>query len=176
MLPSPLHPAIVHFPMALVILLPFFALGALWAISRGTGSTRAWAVPVLVALALVVSAFAALRTGEAEEERVESVISESVLHEHEEAAERFLVLSSVLLLVAAAGLAPGLLGKSARGVATVGAFALVFAGVQVGNAGGELVYRQGAAAAYGEPGSAPVEGAAGLEDEDERNERERERP
>ena len=86
MLPDPLHPAVVHFPIVLVILLPIFALGALWAIRRGASARLAWAMPLAVAAALAASAWFAVETGEGQEERVESVLSESVLHEHEEAA------------------------------------------------------------------------------------------
>lgn len=156
MIPNPLHPAVVHFPIALVILLPFFAIGALWAIRRGWPMRRAWAVPVVVAAALTASAFVAQRTGEKEGERVEKVVPERVIESHEEAAERFLVLSGVLLLVAGAGLAGGVVGKSARLVATVGALGLTFAGYQVGRAGGELVYQHGAASAYATTAGAPA--------------------
>lgn len=148
MLPNPLHPAVVHFPVVLVILLPIIALGTLWAIHRGARPGRAWLVPVAFAAALVVSAFVALRTGKAQEDRVERVIPERVLGGHEEAAERFLVLSGVLLAVASAGLLGGVVGRSARVVATVGALGLVVAGVQVGDSGGKLVYQSGAASVY----------------------------
>ncbi|HEX6134662.1 MAG TPA: DUF2231 domain-containing protein [Longimicrobiales bacterium] len=148
MLPDPLHPMVVHFPIVLVVLLPFFAVGALLMIRRGSAPRRIWALPLLVAAALVASAFVALRTGEAEEDRVERIVSEDALHAHEEAAERFVVLAGVLLLVATAGLAGGALGTAARGLTAAGALGLVIAGVQVGRAGGELVYEHGAANAY----------------------------
>jgi hypothetical protein len=38
MLPDPLHPIVVHFPVVLVVLLPVFALGALLVIRRGGAS------------------------------------------------------------------------------------------------------------------------------------------
>ena len=148
MLPDPLHPAVVHFPIVLVVLLPIFTLGALWAVRRGANFRRAWAVPLAAAAALTLSAWVAVQTGEAQEERVEAVVAENAMHGHEEAAERFLVLSGVLLLVAATGLAGGTLGRAGRLVSTAGAFALVAAGVEVGHSGGELVYRHGAAEAY----------------------------
>jgi uncharacterized membrane protein len=162
MLPDPLHPAVVHFPLVLAILLPIFATGAVWSIRRGGHSRRTWAVPLLLTAALAGSAYGALQTGEAEEERVEAVVSEAVLHEHEEAAERFLVLSGVLLLVAGAGLIRGDLGRAARLITVVGSLAVAAAGVQVGAAGGELVYRHNAASAYAdraaaEPAPAPAE-------------------
>jgi uncharacterized membrane protein len=162
MLPNPLHPAVVHFPIALVVLLPFFALGALWAIRRGASARKAWLVPTAVAAALTVSAFAALKTGEQQGEKVERVVPENVVDGHEEAAERFLILSGVVLLVAAGGLVGGVVGKSARLVSTAGALGLVLAGVQVGRSGGELVYKHGAARVYTSAAAAgtPQEGPA----------------
>jgi len=157
MLPNPLHPAIVHFPIALVVLLPFFAIGALWAIHRGASARRTWLIPTAVAAALTVSAFVALRTGQAQGEKVERVVPERVVDGHEEAAERFLILSGVLLLVAGTGLVGGVVGRSARLVSTVGAVALVAAGVQVGTSGGEMVYKHGAVSVYA---GAPAAGAA----------------
>lgn len=148
MLPDPLHPAVVHFPLVLVFLLPLFAAGAGWAIRRGAAPRRTWAIPLLIAAMLAGSAYVALQTGAAEEDRVAAVVSESVLHEHEEAAERFLVLSGVLLLMATAGLAPGNLGQAARLLTIAGSLGVVAAGVQVGAAGGDLVYRHNAASAY----------------------------
>jgi hypothetical protein len=70
------------------------------------------------------------------------------MHGHEEAAERFLLMSGVLLLVAGAGLARGVVGRAARLATAVGAVGLVAAGAQVGHSGGALVYREGAASAY----------------------------
>ncbi len=162
----PLHPMVVHFPMVLMILVPIAALAALWAIRRGATPRKAWSIPLALCAALSLSAFVALRTGAAQEERVEAVLSEQVLAQHEEAAERFLVLSGVLLAVAAAGLVGGTIGTAARIVATIGAIGLVGAGVQVGKAGGELVYVHGAANAYVNPAAAAS--AAGIEGAAER--------
>lgn len=152
MIPSPLHPAVVHFPIVFAVLLPLVAVGALWAIRRGTAPRRAWAFPVAVAGALAISAFVAVRSGEAQQERVERVVSDRPLESHEEAAELFLVLSGVLLLVAGIGLAPGVAGRAARMVGTVGTVVLLGAGYQVGASGGDLVYRHGAASAYAQTG------------------------
>lgn len=155
MLPEPLHPAVVHFPIVLTVLLPIFAAGALWAIRRGVSPARAWALPLALAAALTLSAFVAVETGEGQEERVESVVSGQLLHTHEEAGKRFLALAAVLTLVMGAGLLAGRAGVAARAVGTVGAVALVAAAVQVGAAGGDLVYRHGAAAAYATAATSP---------------------
>ena len=149
----PLHPMVVHFPIVLAILLPLFAVGALYAISRNARPMRAWALPLAVTVILLVSAFVATRTGEAEEERVEKAVPENVLHLHEEAAERFLVIAGVVALVAVAGLAHGVVGSAARLVATAGSLVIVFAGYQVGKAGGELVYSHNAASVYAQSGA-----------------------
>lgn len=148
MLPDPLHPAVVHFPMAFAVLLPISAGVALWAIRRGAKPMHSWAVPVALALALTGSSWIALETGEAEEDRVEAIVGEAAIHEHEEAAERFLLLTGILTLVAAAGLVRGAIGTASRFVASVGSLLILAAGIQVGAAGGELVYRHGAAQAY----------------------------
>ena len=148
MLPNPLHPAIVHFPIVLAFLLPLFAVGALVAIRKGARPRRAWSLPLAVAAALTLSSWIAVQTGESQDERVERVVAEQPLETHEEAAELFLTLSGVLLLVAALGLAPGIVGRAGRVTATAGAVALVVAAANVGHSGGELVYRYGAASAY----------------------------
>jgi uncharacterized membrane protein len=153
MLPNPLHPAVVHFPVVLAVLLPIFAAGALWTIRRGTAARKAWAVPMSLALALAVSSWIAVQTGEAQDERVESVVAEQPLEAHEKAAEAFLTFSAGLAALTVAGLIGGRLGRAARVLATIGAVALVGAAARVGHSGGELVYRHGAASAYASPAS-----------------------
>lgn len=155
MVPDPLHPAIVHFPIVLAVLLPIFAAVAMWTIGRGTTPRRGWAAPVGLAAALALSAWLAVQTGEAQEEQVERVVAEQPLHAHEEAAETFLVASGVLALVIATGLIGGRAGTIARGLGTAAAVAFVGLAAWVGHSGGELVYRHGAASAYANPSGAP---------------------
>jgi uncharacterized membrane protein len=167
MLPEPLHPAVVHFPIVLVVLLPLAALGALLAIRRGARPLLAWTVPVAFAAALAGSAWLAVETGEGQEERVEEVVPESALEPHEEAAEQFLLISAGMLALAALGLVPGPTARAVRLVALLAAVALPVAGWRVGHSGGELVYRHGAASAYtSDAGRLTVSGPA-WEDEEE---------
>ena len=147
----PLHPLVVHFPIVLVVLLPVSVFVALWAVRKGATARRVWYLPLAFAAALTLSSWIAVQTGEAEEDRVEDIVGVRVMHGHEEAAERFLVLSGVLLVVAAAGLVRGQIGRAARIVTAAGAVGLVVAGAQVGHSGGLLVYRHGAASAYADP-------------------------
>lgn len=148
MIPNPLHPAVVHFPIVFVFMLPLFAVGALWAIRRGTPPRRAWLVVVAAAGLLSASAWLAVQTGGAQEERVEAVVAERPLKSHEEAGERFLVFSVIGLAVVGTGLFNGSLGRAGRWAGVAAAGALLLAGWQVGHSGGELAYRHGAAAAY----------------------------
>lgn len=162
MLPEPLHPAIVHFPIVLAVLLPFFAAGSWIAIRRGVRPTVAWAIPLALAAVLAASSWLAVETGEEQEDRVENAVPEDAFHAHEEAAERFLVLSGVLLLVMGGGLLGGTLGTASRLVGTLGAAGLVVAAVQVGDAGGKLVYQHGAASVYAQPAAGAAAGPSAL--------------
>jgi hypothetical protein len=153
MLPNPLHPAVVHFPIVFMMHLPLVALGALWVIRRGTAPLRAWAFPVACAAVLSGSAWLAVETGEQDEEKVEAVVAERVIQEHGDAAEQFLFLSAGLLALTAAGLLRGRLGGVLRGLSVAASLGLIIAGVRVGHSGGKLVYGHGAGAAYATPSS-----------------------
>ena len=176
----PLHPLVVHFPVVLAVLLPISIGVALWVIRKGATTRRVWSVPVAIAAALALSAWVATETGESQEDRVERVVARGALHGHEEAADRFLVLSGVLALVAVAGLARGTVGRAARLVTAAGAVGVLGAGVQVGHSGGLLVYREGAASAYANPtpgnrevGRSAIDAMAKPSDRDDGDDRDR---
>jgi uncharacterized membrane protein len=177
MLPEPLHPAVVHFPLVFALVLPVLALIAVWRIHDGA-PVRTWGPVTLLAVLAFGSGFVASRTGEAEEDRVEAVLaSEEPLHEHEEAAELFLLISGITAGLAVLGFAPGLIGRSARLLALFAAIGAAGAVGRVGLLGGDLVFRHGAAAAYVESAAAKADAAvaadsaavdtAGAEDDDE---------
>lgn len=165
LVPTPLHPAVVHLPIALTVLVPVFAIGALIAIRRGARPVRAWGITTALLALLSVSAWASLQTGEQQEDRVERIVPEAAMETHEESAELFLSLSLVVLGVAGVGLVRGRVGTVARAGAVVGTLALVVAGYRVGHSGGALVYQHGAASAY----SAPTATAAARTGEDDRD-------
>lgn len=154
-LPDPLHPAIVHLPLALAMLAPFAAALAFVVIRRGWLPPRAWLGVVLLQALLVGSAWFAIETGEEQEERVEKVVRESFIEDHEEGAERFLTVAAVALIVSAGGLFAGRAGALGRGATVVAAAFALAAAVAVGHSGGELVYRHGAADAYVERAQEP---------------------
>lgn len=148
MMPDPLHPAVVHLPIALAVLIPAFAVAGAYLVYRGLLPTRSWALIVLLQALLVGSGWLALETGEAQEERVERVVAERHIESHEEAAERFLVLAAIGLLVTAGGLLPRRVGAAGRIAGAFASLAVLAAAVSVGHSGGELVYKHGAASAY----------------------------
>lgn len=148
LIPNPLHPAVVHLPIALAVLLPLFAIGALWFIRRGARPRSAWGVTVAMAATLLLSSWVSLQTGEQQEERVEDVIAESSIHQHEEAAELFMLATGAVLLVAVGGLVGGKFGQASRWLTLAGTVGVFAAGWNVGHSGGMLVYRDGAASAY----------------------------
>ena len=159
MLPDPLHPAVVHFPIALATLIPLFAALILLAIRSGRTPRLTWAVVVLMQALLVGSAWLAHETGEEEEERVEKVVKESLIEEHEEAADWVLWVGVAGLAAGSLGLVGGSAGAWGRAGALAISLATLAAAVRTGHLGGELVYRHGAANAYVEQpsGAAPAQ-------------------
>lgn len=168
-LPDPLHPAVVHLPLALAMLAPFAAALVFIVILRGWLPPRAWLAVVLFQGLLAGSAWFAIETGEDQEERVERVVSERFLEKHEENAERFLKVAVAALIVSAGGIFAGRAGAVGRGATVVAAGLALAAAVAVGHTGGELVYRHGAAHAYVErtlePGSVRAEGRRSHDDD-----------
>ncbi len=148
LLPTPLHPAIVHLPMALAVLVPIFAVAALVAVRRGARPIRAWSITVAMFAALTLSSWVSVETGEDQEDRVESTVPRAAFHAHEDAASLFLWMSAGVLGIAGIGLLASRAGSTARWVATAGSAALLVAGYRVGHTGGAMVYTYGAASAY----------------------------
>ena len=157
-LPDPLHPAVVHVPIAIAALLPLvLAVAALLTARRRC--RRVWSVVMLLHELGAGGAWLAGQTGHEQEERVEQALGDALrkpIHEHEEAAEALIIAFGVTLVVTAAGLLGGSIGGLARVLAVVGGVVLALLAVRAGSSGGELVYRHGAASAYvGTPQDAP---------------------
>ncbi len=174
MYPDPLHPAVVHFPIVLMVLQPVVLLGAFFAVRRGMAVRTAWGIAAAFSVLLAISAFAATYTGEESGEKVEEVIGDRFVDEHEEEGELFRNLALLTAAIVLVGLVKGKPGQVARSVAPVAALALVWFGYEVGHSGGALVYEHGAASAYATPDPAAAEGGdedeAGDEDADDEDE------
>ena len=154
---QPLHPLFVHLPLALAVLQPLLAAGLAFALWRSWLPLRTWWLVVAGQVLLTGSGLLALRTGEADEEAVERVVAEASIERHEDAAKGFVAASGVALAIA---LLPLLLRQRPR-LVHAAAVATPIAGLGVlglawrtGAAGGDLVYRDGAAAAFATGGDA----------------------
>lgn len=153
MLPDPLHPSIVHFPIVLGIVLPVVAAYVLWRLHDGA-HPRLWRLVALLALLVWGSGWVGEATGERDEERVEETLGgHDAIHEHHDAAELFMVMSGVVFGLALVGLVPGVTGRVGRLLTLVGALAVAGGVARAGMLGGELVYEKGAAAAYRSTGA-----------------------
>ncbi len=143
----PLHPLLVHFPIVLGIILPFAGLFFWWTIKRDILPKKFWSVVVAIALVYSVSAWVASEVGEEDEEKVEKVVYEEIIEEHEEAGERLVWIAGGLLLISLAGI---VFKKSdhARMALVVLSAAAIIPLALVGHSGGELVYKYGAAVAH----------------------------
>ena len=150
----PLHPAIVHLPLGLAFVMPVLAIGFAWALWKGRARTRAWAAIVALQTLLLGAGAVAMNTGEREEHRVERVVPEAALEQHEEFAGQFVwatggtwLLAGLVLVFRKAAFA-----RTLALVTVVGTLVVAASAVRVGHAGGRLVYEHNAAAAYSRPG------------------------
>jgi uncharacterized membrane protein len=143
-LPDPLHPALVHFPIAFLLLGTVMAVCSLFV--SGTGLRRMTAV-VLVLAAL--GAAAASWSGEEDEHAAEAAgpAAEQVLEEHEEWGERS--RNAAIVTALAAALAALTISRSPRFSKTTMVITALLSLVsswcviRAAHYGGELVYRHG---------------------------------
>lgn len=142
--PDPLHPAVVHFPIALLLLGAVMApVAVFW---------RRQPVPVVASALLVLGAlgtWAAVETGEGDGGLLESGSAqrETLVDAHETWAKRTLGSSIVAAVAAVGSVLAGRWPRTARAVAIVAAMASAagaYGVYQTGHRGGALVYRHGA--------------------------------
>lgn len=140
-IPDPLHPAVVHFPVALLLVGCFLACVAMvW---------RRWALPAALILFLGASgAIVAVETGEREADRVGELAqaADHLLDEHAEAGEMARTLGVVAAGLAILSCLSGRWMLLSRALAVGCAIVSLAAAWQVataGHYGGMLVYHQG---------------------------------
>lgn len=167
--PVPLHPALVHAPLALAVALPLIGAAVSIALARGGAGRRTWWAVVGLQALLVAGTWVAMETGENEEHRVERVTGEAPVETHEHHAKTLLKgAGASLVLGALAGAAPAVLLPLATFASTAGSGVVAWLAIRTGQSGGELVYVHGAGAAYATQAKLAARPAAkGAEQHDE---------
>jgi uncharacterized membrane protein len=162
------HPKVVHFPIALGVLMPLVSAVLVLAWWRGWLPARAWALAVGLQALLLISGFTAIRSGGAEEEMVERVVDGRFIHEHEEAAEGLVWASGIVLAIMVLSLATAKKrgGLPLAGLSVIGTLVVLALAFRTGDAGGNLVYKYGAAVVHVQPGAAAGQGEGSHEDHD----------
>lgn len=148
----PIHPKVVHLPIAFAMLMPLLAGGLFLSWVRQWLPRRAWWVAVGVQAMTVLSGFASLLTGERDEEVAERVLSEALIHAHEEAGQGFVAVTIAVFLCAlfAGWVEREKLARTLAGLTLVGSLVALALGARAGYMGGQLVYEHGGAAAFGQ--------------------------
>ena len=171
----PFHPALVHLPLGIAMLLPLLALAATVAIRKGWVSRKAWWGIVGLQVMMLGGAFAAYNTGQKEKDLVGGIVDDAPIEAHEEAAEQFFIATGALLAVSiGAAMVPARRAATGAHLLVTGLSALLLLmGARVGHLGGRLVYVHNAAQAHlpentgAEPAKKGDEGGQGSEGEDE---------
>ena len=143
MLPDPLHPAIVHFPIVLLLLGAPLAILAIF--------LRNWHLPLLTALVLTMGATGAMVatwTGEEEAEVVGELsgTADKILDEHEEWGERarnFGIGAAVLAILSVLLSRVPIAGRVLALLAAIVAIAAAVSVSRAGHYGGLAVYKHG---------------------------------
>ncbi len=148
-MPLPFHPMIVHFPIALSVILPLLTLIFAFLIKTRKMNTGVWAIIIGLHLFTVATGYIALESGETEEETVQRVVAKEEIAKHEKYAEIFVgitVVATVFSIVAFFVTANIQFYVQLANVIIllVGAFYAF----ETGEHGGDLVYRYGAPRAY----------------------------
>lgn len=143
LIPDPLHPAVVHFPIVVILL---GALASVIAIFWRKGYVPALAAALLTIGAL--GAWAAVGTGESDGGLVENTSAgvEPLLEAHENWAKRTLTAAAIAAVMAVGAASLLRFPRAARGVAVAAALAAGVASWMVyetGHRGGALVYQHG---------------------------------
>jgi len=143
LVPNPLHPAVVHFPIVLLLLGAIVAVAAVFWRKHG--------VPALAAGLLVLGMLAtwgAVQSGKSDGGLVENTAPQvnALIEAHETWAKRTLTISIFAVLAAGGSVVMARRPRIARAVAVVAALVSVTAAYSVyetGHRGGALVYRHG---------------------------------
>ncbi|WP_291987339.1 DUF2231 domain-containing protein [Luteitalea sp.] len=145
----PLHPALVHLPLGLAMLMPVVAIVAGWLLWRARIGRAGWSAVVVLQALLLASGVVALKSGERDEDMAERVVASAPLHQHEAFAEQFVIATGAVLALSLLVFAPWPPAKTTGAAAAMlGTVLVAGLALRVGHAGGQLVYVHGAAAPH----------------------------
>ena len=152
-IPEPLHPAVVHFPVALLIVGAGLSLLAV--------IFRRWALPTALVLVLgAIGAIVAVETGEREEHRLPKTTGElhEAFEEHEHAGKRarnFSLVAASLAVLSVFGARWRHVSRILAGATAVLALMTAWHVAQAGHYGGVLVYEHGLGVGKNPPAQKP---------------------
>ena len=138
----PLHPALVHLPIGLSLVLGFVLAALAWLSRADTAPRAIWWVGVLLASIVAASALASSSAGEDEALRLRDVVPHAAIEAHDDAAGAFTFAS---VIVAALSLVAGVAAKprvrrALQITAAASAFLLIPLSLRTGYLGGVLVW------------------------------------
>ena len=165
----PLHPAVVHVPLGLALVMPLLLAALLWAVLTDRLPGRVWLLTLVLQGVVLGAAAIALRTGEQDEERVEGRVGEARLEAHERAAHAFTLAAGATFVTV--GVAAALRNRrrpfALAGMTSVAlSVAMLALGVQAGHRGGALVHGVASVGAAPEGQGADAPQATEQEDTD----------
>jgi hypothetical protein len=141
----PLHPAIVHVPLGVAMILPLIAAALALAVWKGKLPRSVLALVTGLLVVLVASGFTAEFLGDRDAKQAALVAPKDAIEEHEEAADLFVwVAVGILALSVAPLLVPARLAPRLAALVTAGTVVVAGLAVNVGEKGGELVFLHGA--------------------------------
>jgi uncharacterized membrane protein len=164
----PLHPAVVHLPIGLSLVMPIVAIALGIAVWRAKLPRSALALVAGLQLVLAGSAFAAMELGHREEKRAEEVAPREAIHEHEEAGEALVWSSVGVLALAIAALAvPARRAQIVAALTAAGTLVCAGLALDAGRKGGELVFHHGAGVQAVQTGGGPAHPAPDHDHDDD---------
>ena len=152
-IPEPLHPAVVHFPIALLIVGAGLSLLAV--------IFRRWALPTALILVLgAAGAIVAVQTGEREEHRLPKATGEvhEAFENHEHAGKRarnFSLVAATLAVLSVLVARWRMLTRLIAAATAVAALMTAWHVAQAGHYGGALVYEHGLGVGKNSPPKKP---------------------
>ncbi|MDH5718427.1 MAG: hypothetical protein OEZ22_12445 [Spirochaetia bacterium] len=157
-----IHPMIIHLPLGLMFIVPVI-LYLLWVKNKENANeplikNGIWQILASVVTIMLIGSIAAMISGEADEEIVEKLISESIIEGHEDMAKIFTISVFILtaLSLSLAFLKDNLRKLTIKILLLFSVIVIALGGL-TGKKGGELVYQHKAANAFGNAGNLQIE-------------------